>query len=112
MRSGASYRSRTFNRHRFDLRVKLMLCSNGRRQVVHGRTRDLSFSGIGLTLAGSVEYGTPCLLLLKFPKVDLEVQLPAVVTHRSGSRYGLQFQQLSGEQKLLIQKICKALPTA
>jgi hypothetical protein len=49
---------------------------------------------------------------LRFPKVEYEVQLPAVVTHGRGSRFGLQFHKLSGEQRLLIQKICKALPPA
>ena len=110
MRSRATYRSRTFDRHRFDLRIKLVFNRNGRADVVHGRTRDLSFSGMGVVLSREVTHGTPCILLLKFPKTDIEVQLPAVVAHGKGFRYGVQFQSLTGEQKLLIQKICKALP--
>jgi PilZ domain len=112
MRVRADYRSRTFDRRSFDLRVKLVINRNGRPSTIHGRTRDLSFSGMGVTLACSVAQGTACLLVLKFPKVDYEVCLPAVVTHSHGSRFGLKFQQLSGEQRLLIQKICKALPAA
>ena len=46
MRARASYRSRTFERHHFDLRVKLVIHRNGRPDVIHGRTHDLSFSGI------------------------------------------------------------------
>jgi PilZ domain len=110
MRARASYRSRTFERHNFDLRVKLMLPCNGRANIIHGRSRDLSFSGMGVTLSQDVPRGTACLLVIKFPKVDFELQLPVRVTHSRGSRYGLQFHQLSGEQRLLIQKICKALP--
>lgn len=110
MRANSTYRSRTFDRHRFDLRVKLVFHRNGRADVVHGRTRDLSFSGMGVTLACGVAHGTACLLVLRFPKTEYELKLPAVVTHGRGSHFGLQFQRLSGEQKLLIQKICKALP--
>lgn len=110
MRANANYRSRTFDRHRFDLRVKLVFHRNGRPDVIHGRTRDLSFSGMGVTLAHDIAHGTACLLVLRFPKTDYELQLPAVVTHGRGSRFGLQFHRLSGEQKLLIQKICRALP--
>ncbi len=110
MKSSANYRSRTFDRRRFDLRVKLVYLRNGRNDVVHGRTRDLSFSGIGVILSREIAHGTACVLVLKFPKVELEVQLPAVVTHVRGFRYGLQFQSLSGEQKLLIQRLCKSLP--
>lgn len=112
MRKRATYRSRIFERRHFDLRVKVLVQRNGRAEVVHGRTRDLSFSGIGVTLVRNLAEGTPCLLAIKFPKVDVEVQFPAMVVHGHGSRFGMQFQRLSGEQRLLIQKICKALPPA
>ena len=108
----ASYRSRIFERRQFDLRVKLIVHRNGRNEVIHGRSRDLSFSGVGVTLVRDVAHQTPCLLLIRFPKTDVEVQLPAVVAQSRGSRFGLQFHKLSGEQRLLIQKICKALPQA
>jgi hypothetical protein len=112
MRARANYRSRIFDRHRFDLRVKLIVHSNGRPHIIHGRSRDLSFSGVGVTLARDIARGTPCLLVIRFPKVDTEIQFPAIVTQGQGSRFGLEFQRLSGEQRLLIQKICKALPPA
>ncbi len=110
MRSAANYRSRIFHRHRFDFRIKLIVNRDGRAEVVHGRTRDLSFGGIGVVLTRQLEYGTLGILVIKFPKVGVEVQLPTVVTHGKGFHCGLQFHKLSGEQKLLIQKICKALP--
>ena len=110
MRSTASYRSRTFDRRHFDLRVKVVCRRNGRKEIIHGRTSDLSFSGIGVVLSSELPYGTACVLILKFPKVDFDVELPAVVTQGKGFRCGMQFQSLSGEQKLMIQKICKALP--
>ena len=112
MRNRARYRSRLFERHHFDLRVKLVFNSNGRPDVICGRTRDLSFHGIGVTLVREVAHQAPCLLVIRFPKIDQEVVLPAIVAHGQGSRFGLEFHRLSGEQKLLIQKICKALPPA
>jgi hypothetical protein len=110
LRSSASYRSRIFDRHRFDLRVKLVIHRHGRPDVVHGRTRDLSFSGMGVVLSREIATGTACLLILKFPKTDIEVQLPAIVAYGRGFHCGFEFQKLTGQQKLLIQKICKALP--
>lgn len=107
---GADYRSRTFDRRNFDLRIKVVFRRNGRNDIVHGRTRDLSFSGIGVVLSREIAHGTACVLVLRFPKVEFEVQLPAIVAHGKGFRCGLRFQSLSGEQRLLIQRICKALP--
>ncbi len=112
MRTRATYRSRIFERHDFDLRVKVLVQQHGQTDTVHGRTRDLSFSGIGVTLVRNLAQGTPCVLIIKFPKVDFEAHFPAIVIQGQGSRFGLQFQRLSGEQRLLIQKICKALPAA
>ncbi len=110
MRSSAKFRSRTFDRHRFDLRIKVLCRIDGFNRVNYGRTSDLSFTGVGVVLSQPLEYGTPCIVVMRFPKTDVEVQLPATVAHGRGFRCGLQFQSLSGEQKLLIQKICKALP--
>ncbi len=110
LRSRANYRSRLFERRRFDLRLKFLLKTNGRTEVLYGRSHDLSFSGIGVVLTRHLSHGTPGVLILRFPKVDFEVHLPAVVSHEQGFRCGLEFYRLSGEQKLLIQKICKALP--
>ncbi len=104
------YRSRTFDRRRFDLRVKVVYRREGRNNVIHGRTSDLSFSGIGLVLTREIASGTACVLVMRFPRTEVELQLPAVVAQRRGFRCGLRFESLSGEQKLLIQKICKALP--
>ncbi len=110
MRSFSHYRSRTFDRRRFDLRVKVLFHHEGHKRVTYGRTRDLSFSGIGVIVSHQLANGTPCIIVLRFPRTDIEVQLPAVVANGRGFSCGLQFQQLSGEQKLLIQRICKALP--
>ncbi len=110
MRTRANFRSRTFDRRRFDLRIKFLTRVSGRTETIYGRSHDLSFSGIGVVLSRQLPCGTPGIVLLRFPKVDYELQLPVLVTHQHGFRCGLQFQQLSAPQKLLIQKICKALP--
>lgn len=110
MKASLRHRSRIFDRHRFDLRVKLVVQLQGRSDTIHGRTRDLSFSGMGIMLSREIARGTVCVLILKFPKTDVELRLPVIVAHAKGFRYGVEFQRLTGEQKLLIQKICKALP--
>lgn len=100
-------RSRLFQRHGFDLRVRLYI--NGRRTALHGRTRDLSYGGASVTIAECLAIGTSVMLALRMPNSEHEVRLPAKVSHRKGSRCGLQFTALSAEQKILVQRICKAL---
>jgi c-di-GMP-binding flagellar brake protein YcgR len=105
----AAFANRIFRRERLDLRVKVLVPNGQRIETVYGRTSDISYGGMGVILTRTMEQGTPVMILFRLPKVDMDIQVPAFVSHRSGLRCGLRFAQLSAEQKLLIQRICRAL---
>lgn len=108
-RSHAAMANRIFRRQRFDLRIKVLVPNGSRIETVHGRSSDISYGGMGVVLTRTMDQGTPVVILFKLPKVDMEFQVPAFVSHRNGFRCGLRFAQLSPEQKFLIQRICRAL---
>jgi hypothetical protein len=101
--------NRMFRRERFDWRVKVLLPNGGRIDTVYGRTHDISYGGMGVVVTRTIKQDTPVLVIFKLPQIDAEIRLPAFVSHGSGFRCGLKFAKLSPEQKLLVQRICRAL---
>jgi hypothetical protein len=82
--------------------------STGERIVVHGRTRDLSCSGAGVTLTSELPKGTEVVLCLRLPGDGNVLCLRAVVARRQGFRAGLQFVEPSAKQRLLLSELCYA----
>ena len=82
--------------------------STGERIIVHGRTRDLSCSGAGVTLTRELPSGTEVVLCLRLPGCGNVLCLRAVITRRQGFRAGLQFVQPTAEQRLLLSELCYA----
>ena len=105
----AAMANRTFRRQRFDHRVKVLVPNGKRVETVHGRSSNISYGGMGAMLTRTLDAGTPVIIVFKVPTTDVEVQIPAYVSHRQGFRCGLRFAKLSPEQKFLIQRICLAL---
>jgi len=102
--------SRQTQRRPFDFRIKLVIRDHGNEQVIHGRSRDLSYGGLGATLTGEIPAGTVAEIRFALPNVQREFRFPARLVHRSGFRCGLRFSALSPDQRFLIQRICLALP--
>ena len=102
--------SRQSPRRRFDLRIKLVLRDRAGEQIIHGRSHDLSYGGLGATLTREVPAGTFAELRFALPNFRHEVRFRARIVHRSGFRCGLRFFSLSPEQRYFIQRLCLALP--
>jgi hypothetical protein len=103
------YASRLFSRRRLDLRARLVaLCATGEPVIVHGRTRDVSKGGAGLTLTRELPSGTQVVLCLRLPGNGSPLCLQAVITRRKGFRVGLQFVKPTAEQRLLLSELCYA----
>ncbi|HYE23964.1 MAG TPA: PilZ domain-containing protein [Clostridia bacterium] len=98
-----------FDRHGFDVRLKVYVSRAGLVQAVSGRTNDLSFGGLGATLTENLPAGTLALVAFRLPAMQFEVLLPATVQHTHHSRCGLRFADLNGEQKALVHGIWHAL---
>jgi hypothetical protein len=103
------YASRLFSRQPIDLRARLVaLYSTGERVIIHGRTRDVSSSGAGLTLTRELPSGTEVVLCLRLPGTGTPLCLQAIITRRQGFRVGLQFVRPTAEQRLLLSELCYA----
>jgi len=111
--------SRVWQRRKFDFRVRVSAATQGSPTVVHGRTRDLSFGGMGLHLTRELPEGTAAIISLRTaavpkhnpkPESIHEFHLPAVLRHRRGFRCGFQFVQLTPEAKLFVQQLHRLLP--
>ena len=101
------FASRLYSRKRLDLRAQLVtLHTTGEGMIVHGRTRDLSRSGAGLTLTRELPTGSEVMLCLRLPGNDSPLCLQAVITRRQGFRAGLRFVQPSAGQRLLLHELC------
>jgi hypothetical protein len=110
LRSQSShYASRLFSRRPLDLRAHLVaLSSTGEHIIVHGRTRDLSRTGAGVTLTCELPSGTEVVLCLRLPGSGELLCLRALITRRQGFRAGLQFIEPSAKQRLLLSELCYA----
>ena len=111
--------NRVWQRRLFDFRVRVSAAMPGRQLLVHGRTRDLSFGGMGLHLTRELPEGTRAIITVRTsavpksnpqPESVHEFHLPAVLRHRKGFRCGFQFVRLSPEAKVFIQQLHRRLP--
>jgi c-di-GMP-binding flagellar brake protein YcgR len=70
---------------------------------------DISESGIG-TLAGEGwGVGSHVNLEVPLPVQDTLLEIQGVVRHRTGTRCGLEFLEVSPEQQQVLRKVCKYL---
>jgi c-di-GMP-binding flagellar brake protein YcgR len=96
-------------RYHVDVRIRVFVTKNGKKQVIHGRGNDISETGMALF--------APQELLLE-DRIEVEFTLPysrqplligAVIRNRTGYRYGVEFFTLSTPQRDEIIKLCKTL---
>ena len=118
------FAGRLYSRRALDVRARLVTQRqvHGQRVelVVHGRTVDLSRSGMGLTLTGDLPVGAEVVLSLQLPGSpaspffacgdgsDGPLCLRAVIVRRRGFRAGLKFIEPTAEQRLRLCQFCYA----
>ena len=99
---------RRSERYLLSTRLTATVRNEPRQTKIHTHALDISESGIG-TLAGEGwGIGT---------QVDLEVVLPektcleiyGIVRHRTGRRCGMEFLEVSAEQRQILRDVCKLL---
>jgi hypothetical protein len=101
--------SRRYPRHKVDMRARLVLHRDGQDTVIHGRTSHVGLGGIGMTLTQELERGTRAVLELTIPNCNV-FKIPVEVRNRAGFRCGLQFLELSPEQRSLLKAFLNELP--
>jgi hypothetical protein len=88
------------------------LLLRGARAVFHGRTKDISESGLGAVVAGELDTGEPLQLEFYLPGKLNPVKLAAEVRYHQGFQYGFQFLDVSEQQRNMIRESIIVLPVA
>lgn len=100
-------------RHAINVALDVITLRSGIPDSVPGRCTDISEAGIGAALAGELNHNQHVAIELKLPQVALPLRARAIVRHHSRLRCGLQFVNLSVEQREMIRFwIHRNTPTA
>jgi c-di-GMP-binding flagellar brake protein YcgR len=67
-----------------------------------GQSKDLSAAGIGVLLAEEIPMGAVLSLNFRLPTLNASWEVRAVVRHRRGYHYGLEFLSLTPAQRELL----------
>jgi c-di-GMP-binding flagellar brake protein YcgR len=94
---------RNYERYDLDTELTARLSVDG-PEIMRGYSLDISINGIAGVFVTGWEVGTHVWLEFSLPICSGRMQMQAVVRNRSGYRYGFEFVNLSGRDRLLIQK--------
>ncbi len=103
---------RRYPRYRLEVRVTVTVARPQGRVSLWGRCADISEGGLGCTLAGELLEGESVNLEFMLPLEPQPLKARAVVRHRAGFHYGLEFVLLTPEQEDSIRRLARALPRA
>ena len=99
---------RRYERYDIDTEITARLSLDG-PEIMRGYSLDISINGIAGVFATGWELGTRVWLEFSLPKCTGQMQVQGMVRNRSGYRYGFEFVNLSGKERLLIQRTCRVL---
>jgi hypothetical protein len=78
--------------------------------MLHGRTRNISESGMAATVAGDINLNTIVELQFKLPGSHEPMKINAEVRYRQGSQYGFKFIKVTNQQAETIGRVLRKLP--
>ena len=99
---------RRYDRYDIDTEITARLVLDG-PEVMRGYSLDISINGIAGVFATGWDMGTRVWLEFSLPKCTGRMQVQATVRNRFGYRYGFEFVNLNGRERLLIQRTCRVL---
>jgi c-di-GMP-binding flagellar brake protein YcgR len=80
-----------------------------RRKQMHGRSLDISIAGIAGVFATGWELGTRVLIEFFVPVAHQQLKLEAIVRNRNGHRYGFEFVNVGGRDRVIIDRTLSVL---
>lgn len=101
---------RRYPRYRLEVRVTVTVTRAEGRVSLWGRCADISEGGLGCTLAGELLEGESVNLEFTLPLEREPLRARAVVRHRAGFHYGLEFVLPTPEQQDKIRLLSRNLP--
>lgn len=93
---------RRFPRHPINVPLDLIALRSGIPETLPGRCTDISETGLGAVVAGELAVGQQVALELRLPNVGVPVRARSLVRYQTGLRCGLEFSNLSVDQREMI----------
>jgi PilZ domain-containing protein len=93
---------RNVPRHGITVPLDVIRLRSGIPDTLPGRCTDISEAGIGAAVAGELALNQHVAIELKLPQVAVPLRARAIVRHRTRLQCGLQFVNLSVEQREMI----------
>lgn len=98
---------RAFPRYLMDQRLLLRAAI-----TLHGRTKDISESGLGATVAGELQRGEPVELEFSLPGASSPLKVMAEVRYKQGFQYGFRFLHITEKQRAQIRDAVRQMEPA
>ena len=80
--------------------------------TLHGRTKDISESGLGATVAGDLRGKAPVELEFRLPGSPTPLRIMAEIRYHQGFQYGFRFLHILEEQRTQIREAARQLQVA
>ena len=93
---------RRFPRHPINVPLDLIALRSGIPDNLPGRCTDISETGLGAVVAGELVAGQQVAVELRLPNVGVPVRARSLVRYQTGLRCGLEFSNLTVEQREMI----------
>ena len=80
--------------------------------TLHGRTKDISESGLGATVAGELSRRGPVELEFCLPGTSVPLKITAEIRYHLGFQYGFRFLHITDKQRTQIREATRQLHPA
>ncbi len=102
--------TRCDQRHAVIMPLTIQVIRGGVASNLPGRAKDLSESGMGVTLEGDLVPGEIVTAVFSLPTATEVFRIHATVRRRTSSDYGLAFVDITADQQQAIRALCGVLP--
>jgi hypothetical protein len=103
---------RRWERHKVDLRLRVITSSADASGGCYGRAHSLSPGGLGAYIPAAFPVGAEVGLVLILPDSKTELKLKGRICSCEGFRYGVEFRDITSDMQRTIVKACTAPQTA
>lgn len=108
--SGKLMELRRYPRYQLEVRVAVTSVRAQGVASLWGRCSDISEGGLGCTLVGELQEGESVNVEFTLPLEREPFKARAVVRHRAGFHYGLEFLFLTPEEQHKIARLARTMP--
>lgn len=108
-RNGQDGGNRRHQRYELETALTADILGVERREILRGRSLNINEGGIAGVFAAGWDVGTSVNLQFSVPAATSPVRVRAVVRNRESYRYGLEYADLTPEQREIVSRSCRTL---